>query len=402
MRAGSAEPQQVRVRAHLNNCAACSSYQEQVDLQLLDRLLNPERAGIAPKPRRTRRLHPALLGLGSVVVLALGFLFGNLVFSLFAIYTSVQAMQLPQGDNSQPLFSQSATPIRATMTPAIVIPTAVAATPTVVLPRLTEGVVTVLIVGVDERPAEVYPARTDAIAVVRLDSTAQRVALLSLPRDLIVNIPTFGYDRINAANVYGEMNGYPGGGLELTRATVENLLGLSIDHVVRVNFQGFIGAIDALGGVTIDVETAIYDSQYPTMDYGYQEIYFAPGLQTMDGATALIYGRVRHPDSDFERMKRQQSIAVAALARVRNLGPLEQVNTLAAVMTALRGYILTDMSEEQMASLAWTFRTISPSAVERYTLDVNMVNLGAPGDPYAQFPLPGMISQLVQQFVGKQ
>ncbi|NJM07977.1 LCP family protein [Candidatus Gracilibacteria bacterium] len=292
--------------------------------------------------------------------------------------------------------------MRATMTPAIVIPTAAASTPTVVLPQLAAGVTTILIVGVDERPGESDPSRTDAIAVVRLDSAQQRVALLSLPRDLIVNIPNFGYDRINAANVYGELNSYPGGGIELTRATVENLLGISIDHVVRVNFQGFIGAIDAIGGVTIDVEQEIYDPQYPTMDYGYQEVYFAPGPQAMDGATALIYGRVRHSDNDFERMKRQQAIGVAALDTVRNLAPLDQINSLAAVMTALRGYILTDLSEEQMASLAWTYRNLSPSAVERYTLGVDMVSIGAPGDPYAQFPLPGTIAQLVRQFVGVQ
>jgi LCP family protein required for cell wall assembly len=401
VRSGSAEPQQARLRAHLGLCATCRSYQEQVDLRLLDALLGADEP-LAPALRRRarRQLHPALLLLGSALLLTLGFLFGNLAFSVFAIYTSAQAMQLPEAEAALPIFGASATPIRSTMTPAIVIPTPVASTPTVVLPQLAEGVTTILILGVDERPGENYPSRTDAIAVVRLDSTQQRVALLSLPRDLIVNIPTFGYDRINAANVYGELNGYPGGGIELTRATVESLLGITIDHVVRVNFQGFIGAIDAIGGVTIDVEQEIYDAQYPTMDYGYQEVYFAPGPQAMDGATALIYGRVRHSDSDFERMKRQQTIAVAALDRVRTLGPLEQVSSLADVMTALRGYVLTDLSEEHMASLAWTYRNLSPSAVERYTLDANMVSIGAPGDPYAQFPLPGMISQLVRQFVG--
>src|SRR5215217_7211458 len=94
----------------------------------------------------------------------------------------------------------------------------------------------------------------DAIVVLRIDPARQRVAMLSLPRDLIVDIPGYGRARINAASVYGELYPELGGGVELERKTVSNLLGITIDHVVHVDFNGFIGAIDAIGGIDVDVE----------------------------------------------------------------------------------------------------------------------------------------------------
>jgi polyisoprenyl-teichoic acid--peptidoglycan teichoic acid transferase len=272
--------------------------------------------------------------------------------------------------------------------------------PTVVIPP-SGGAITVLLLGIDQRPDETYPARADAIAVARIDPERQRVALLSLPRDLIVNIPGFGYQRINAASVLGELNPqYTGGGVALTRATVSDFLGIPIDHVVHANFQGFIGAIDAIGGVHITVERELYDAQYPTMDYGYTVAHFLPGPQHMDGATALIYGRMRHMDSDFERIKRQQQVMVAALARVREQNPLAQIESVAALSTALRDYVTTDLPQERLLGLAWALRNLEPAQVERYAVDASMVSeYAVPGDPYAQIPIPGAIQSLAQRLV---
>ncbi|NJM05213.1 hypothetical protein HC891_01745, partial [Candidatus Gracilibacteria bacterium] len=85
VRCGSAEPRQARLRAHVNLCPTCRSYQELADLHLLDTLLGTNQKAATPRPRR--RLHPALLLLGSVILLSMGFLFGNLAFSAFSIYT---------------------------------------------------------------------------------------------------------------------------------------------------------------------------------------------------------------------------------------------------------------------------------------------------------------------------
>lgn len=267
--------------------------------------------------------------------------------------------------------------------------------------RLNPEALTILLLGTDRRPGEAGPARTDAIAIAYIDRSRGRVGLLSLPRDLVVAIPEIGYARINAAAVYGELNPQLGGGRELARRTVENLLGLPIDYVAEADFMGFIAAVDALGGVTVDVAQPLYDPAYPTMDYGYQEVAFAAGPQQMDGATALIYGRIRHVDSDFERMARQQSIMLALLEQVRGQALLDQIQSVAALTTALRGFVRTDMPEERMISLAWAMRDLDPAAITRLTLARNQVASNVvPEDPYALFALPGALEGLVDQLVG--
>ena len=258
----------------------------------------------------------------------------------------------------------------------------------------------VLLMGVDQRPTETYPGRTDAIMIAHIDPQTQRVALLSLPRDLIVAIPGYGSARINAASVYGAQAEGTGGGIQLMRATVSELLGIPIHYVVRVDFNGFIGAVDAIGGITIDVEQELYDPYYPTMDYGYREVHLLPGPQDMDGETALIYSRIRHMDSDFERMRRQQQVIIGILERVREQHALQQLQSVAAITTALRDYVQTDMPQEQMLVLARTFGDFSLDEVERYTLDGSMVAMNViPGDPYAQIALPGTIESLVAQLL---
>jgi LCP family protein required for cell wall assembly len=237
--------------------------------------------------------------------------------------------------------------------------------------------------------------------VARLEPDRHRVALLSLPRDLIVEIPGYGSARINAASVYGDLNSESGGGTELARRTVSNLLDLPIDYVVNVNFEGFVGAVDAIGGVDINVPTELYDPQYPTMDYRYMVVHFLPGLQHMDGATALIYSRVRHMDSDFQRMQRQQAVIIGLITRLRQENTLSQLQTIAKITGALRGYIQTDLPEDRMVSLAWAFHNIAPESVEHYTLDGSQVAMNVvPGDPYAEIALPGAIQGLVQKLLG--
>lgn len=261
--------------------------------------------------------------------------------------------------------------------------------------------ITILMLGIDRRPGETFPPRADAVIIARIEPERRRIAMLSLPRDLVAPIPGWGWARINSATVYGELNPALGGGVALMRQTVSEFLDLPIDYVVTVDFNGFIGAVDALGGVTIDVPVELYDPEYPTMDYGYTVAHFLPGPQLMDGARALMYARIRHMDSDWERMKRQQAVIVAAMARVREQNTLGRLESIAALTTALRSYVTTDIPETQMLGLAWAFREFTPDLVERYSLDANYVSIGAPGDPYAQYALPGAVEMLRAQLLGE-
>lgn len=297
-----------------------------------------------------------------------------------------------------PLFVPSPTPVRL---PAIDLGAAVLPTlmPTVNVAPPRGRAITVLLLGSDRRPGESWATRSDSIMLVRLEPATQRVALLSLPRDLVANIPGYGQARINAATVYGESE--PGGGIDLARRTVSGLVGLPIDYVVRADFGAFTTAIDAIGGVEILVEEPLYDAAYPTMDYGYTEVSFDPGLQWMDGATALVYSRIRHGDSNYARNRRQQQVILAIIQRVRDQNILAQVQMLTDLTAELSDDIQTDLSPEQMLGLAWAMRNVDPAAVERYALDETMVAEGLlADDPYATFPLPGAIDLLVREFVG--
>jgi anionic cell wall polymer biosynthesis LytR-Cps2A-Psr (LCP) family protein len=188
---------------------------------------------------------------------------------------------------------------------------------------------------------------------------------------------------------------------------VSNLLGVPIDYAVLVDFNGFIGLIDAIGGIDIDVPNALYDGEYPTMDYGYMAVSFDTGMQHMDGERALQYARIRHMDSDFERGRRQQEILLAAARHLRERNPFDLLDTLASATSSLRGYVQTDLPEERMAGLAWALRDLAPTDVERYQVDENMISFNGEGggcsssdDYWAECANLATIRALVQQWLG--
>jgi polyisoprenyl-teichoic acid--peptidoglycan teichoic acid transferase len=169
---------------------------------------------------------------------------------------------------------------------------------------------------------------------------------------------------------------------------------------VMIDFEGFIGAIDALGGVDVDVTKELYDEAFPTMDYGYTVAHFLPGRQHMDGATALMYSRIRHPDSDFERMRRQQAVLAGVLGRLREQDAATSLRSLEAVTAALRGFVQTDIPEDRLIGIAWALRDFAPERIEHYVLDENMVSFGIGDDRYAEVAQPGAVEALAQQLLG--
>ena len=136
-------------------------------------------------------------------------------------------------------------------------------------------------------------ARSDSIILVRLDPKRKATAVLSLPRDLRVEIPGFGTDKINAA--------YSLGGAELTLQTVKAATGLPVNHVVNVDFGGFTEVVDALGCVYLDIDRRYYNDSLE-----YTPIDLQPGYQRLCGLQALAYARYRHDDTDIVRAGRQQ------------------------------------------------------------------------------------------------
>jgi LCP family protein required for cell wall assembly len=165
------------------------------------------------------------------------------------------------------------------------------------------GPQTILILGSDRRFADIkakIPPRSDTMILLRLDPSKGATAIMSLPRDLKVEIPGHGTDKINAA--------YAIGGPQLTVKTVRNLLHIPINHVVNVNFGGFRRAVDRLGCVFTDVDRRYFNDNHPPYGGGgnYAAIDVKAGYQKLCGQDALDYVRYRHFDSDLVRAARQQ------------------------------------------------------------------------------------------------
>jgi LCP family protein required for cell wall assembly len=168
------------------------------------------------------------------------------------------------------------------------------------------GPQTVLVLGSDRRYIDIKqknPVRSDTILLVRLDQARKATAVMSIPRDLKVDIRTkrgVVTDKINAA--------YAQGGPRLAVETVKRLLGVTINHVVNVNFGGFRRAVDRLGCVYVDVDKDYFNDNMPPNGGGdpYAAIDIDPGYQKMCGTKALDYVRYRHFDNDFVRAARQQ------------------------------------------------------------------------------------------------
>jgi LCP family protein required for cell wall assembly len=260
------------------------------------------------------------------------------------------------------------------------------------------GPVNILLLGTDARLGEEV-SRTDAIILVRLDPRANRVSMLSIPRDLWVKIPGHGQARINAAYTIGERQIGKGYGPALAKETVSSLVGLPINHFILINFEGFETLIDKIGGIDVDVPREIDDPAYPTDNYGTIKVHFDAGPQRMDGERALIYSRTRHADSDFGRIQRQQQVLMAIFDRVRAQGLLGQITSLDDYTGTLRDYIRTDLSRTDMLSLAGAGAQLRPDNIQRYAIDSDMlVMLKKPATFAAD---PKALKQLVNQMVGR-
>jgi LCP family protein required for cell wall assembly len=226
----------------------------------------------------------------------------------------------------------------------------------------------VLVLGLDARPGEGYVTRSDTIILATVDPDQPYVGMLGIPRDLYLNIPGYGENRINAAHILGESE-YEGGGVDLAEQTIEENFGVEVHRTLRMNFQAFVAIVDAAGGLDINVEDYIYDDLYPTPDFGTMVIEFQPGLQHMDGERALIYARTRHGASDFERAERQQQVIAALVQKLAN-----PVNwwRLPGVYLAFTTNVDTDLTIIDAILLAPAVAWVGPDGIDRQVLTREM------------------------------
>jgi LCP family protein required for cell wall assembly len=234
------------------------------------------------------------------------------------------------------------------------------------LPRWSRGdVVSLMALGIDRRGDE--PPRSDTMLLATIDMANRRASVVSIPRDLLVDIPGLGRERINAAFSTGEQE-RPGGGAVLARQVVEQNFQVRVPHWAVVDFQCFRTAIDAIGGMYLDVPSGILDREFPDENYGTMEVVFEPGFQWLDGERALQYARTRHADSDFARMRRQQLVLSALRTQ---LITLQRLPALPAVMDGCRGFS-SDLPLIDLIALAFTARSIPEENIQLSAIDERM------------------------------
>jgi LCP family protein required for cell wall assembly len=197
------------------------------------------------------------------------------------------------------------------------------------------------------------PYLTDTIMIASFKPSTDQVALISVPRDLLVPIPGYGWRKINNANALGEVNN-PGLGGELSKKIISQVFNIPIHYYVRIDFTGFKKIIDDLGGITIDVENTLDDKNYPvpgketaTTSERYEHLYIESGRHHMDGDLALKYVRSRQArgieGSDFARSKRQQQILMAVKDKGLSFSTLVNPYKISKLMDTLSQHLATNV-----------------------------------------------------------
>ncbi len=230
--------------------------------------------------------------------------------------------------------------------------------------------VNILLLGVDRRPSERCPCRTDTMMIATLDSKTNTAGLVTIPRDLFVPIPDVGDNRINTASFYGELYKFPGGGSALAKRTVEYNFGRRIHFYVQIDFAGFRKAVDALGGIDLEVARAIDDPNYPDEKFGVKHIVIPAGKVHMNGEMALQYARARHIDGgDFGRAKRQIQVLFAIRDRALKL---DIVTKLPSLMQSMWGIVETDIPPSTALALANIGAKVKTENIKTASVDESM------------------------------
>ncbi|SFW35144.1 LCP family protein [Selenomonas ruminantium] len=201
---------------------------------------------------------------------------------------------------------------------------------------------TIMIMGVDERDDDV--GRSDTLMIASIDPKTNQASLLSVPRDTRVKIKGHGFDKVNAAYAYGKE--------KLSQDTVENLLGVNIDHYIIINTKSFKKIIDAIGGIDIDVPKRMHYED-PWDDDGGLIIDFQPGMQHMDGAKAVTYVRYRDEEGDLGRIRRQQDFMRACMDKIVSPAIIPK---LPSVIKEVMDSIQTDLTFRQLLEFAGTLK----------------------------------------------
>lgn len=279
-------------------------------------------------------------------------------------------------------------------------PGAIAATPTASPTTVaTSGsAFTVLLLGSDnDAKFQNDVVLTQSMILARVDPATKQVTMVSIPRDLNVQLSTGGVDKIDKAYLHG--------GVDAAIATVERDFRVHIDHYAWIGLLGLVHLIDQVGGVDVVASNPVLDDFYPkdlvgNNPYDYERVAVLPGPQHMDGMKALQYVRSRHDDlrSDFGRSVRQQQVLLALRAKAKLLGLAD----LPDIANAMANQFTTDMSLTEVGQLLPIAGNVSLSDVQQVVLLPPYTSSQVIGDQDVLIPNWGLILPLVHQYFPRQ
>lgn len=225
-----------------------------------------------------------------------------------------------------------------------------------------EGVFNILLVGQDTRVSG-QRARSDSMIILTIDTNNNRLAMTSIMRDLYVQIPdyngtSYSNNKINAAYAFG--------GFELLDATIETNFGVQIDYNVEVDFEGFKDIIDAIGGIEIELSQAEVDYLSNNSNTG-SISGLQVGMNLLDGEAALAYARTRYVNTstshdDFGRTERQRIVIQTVFQKVKD----QPWTDLLSLYNTLAGCLTTDMTNDQILSMALTVYQMGADSIDEY------------------------------------
>jgi LCP family protein required for cell wall assembly len=260
-------------------------------------------------------------------------------------------------------------------------------------PDYQGNVVHILLMGLDST-ANLGAQNTDVILIAAINKDTKQVSMLSVPRDLWVYIPTYGWSRINVAHKIGHRTGYPGGGPGLLAEVLRINLGIpAIDHWARIDFEGFARVVDVLGGVEMTVACPVNLRYKPPTSDTQEEMILEPGVYHMDGATALRYVRTRRGTSDFDRAHRQHQFLKAVWSQFKSPDIILKIPGL---WSALSDSFQTDLKLGDVLSLAPVALDLKPQNIRSLYIGANQVEPWTNADGWqVLLPLPARIQQVV-------
>jgi len=263
----------------------------------------------------------------------------------------------------------------------------------------------ILVLGMDRRPGarDNLNARTDAIMLVSFDPQQRRLGILDIPRDMYMALAAADEELVpvNTLMVRGESRA-EGYGPYFAIETLQLNFGMYIDAYMAFDFVAFIEFVDAIGGVTVNVEAPINDPAFPDMNYGYAPLVISRGIHQFDGRTALAYARTRHNDNDYLRGQRQLQVILAIRDRLSDPAALQSlVENVPQLFDTMQGHFYTNLASEDIVRLGLATMQLNGDDIATGSLNEQYSFTYLYHDQHVRVPDRDLLAQLLTDTFGE-